>query len=295
MYFVCVLICIHLYMSRSIRRTRQNRVILWIILAMFTLAAAHLACSMQQLCTGLFRVHPPHTPESYFNNRALGLNLAIKSLNAVSMLFGDGLMLFRLWIIYEGNTLVMVLPVLTTLATAAVLFALNWTFAHLTPTQNAFSLMVKRLATAAFILPVVTNILITGLILYRIIQARAAVRKLTSLMDDNIYRTVVFNIVESCLIYPVFLTVAMILYLCKTNGQDVLSSVLPQVVGIVSTMLWVLVYKGASRYDAAEKQRMSNASSREPITFGHQKSVTDSLDVDLEVNLPQAHTHLSID
>ena len=76
---------------------------------------------------------------------------------------------------------------------------------------------------AAFVLPVATNILITTLILYRIIAAGAAVRKLTMFQNDNFYRIVIANVVESCLLYPLVLVVAMILYLCKSSGQDVVS------------------------------------------------------------------------
>lgn len=51
--------------------------------------------------------------------------------------------------------------------------------------------------------------------------ARAAVRRLTILQGDNFYRVVIANIVESCLIYPLVLIIAMVLYLCDSNGQDV--------------------------------------------------------------------------
>lgn len=105
----------------------------------------------------------------------------------------------------------------------AIVFVLTWEFSNLTPTQNSFAESIKRIAPAAFVLPVVTNVFITALILYRIISTRAAVRRFTSIHDDHIYRTVITNVVESCLIYPVVLIVALILYLCNSNGQDVVS------------------------------------------------------------------------
>ncbi|CAL1705072.1 unnamed protein product [Somion occarium] len=266
LYIACFTACLSLFFSRLVRRTKQNKIILWTITVLFCLTTAHFGCTMQALRMGFFETRLPATPDAYFNDRALPLNLVIKSINGVTMVLGDCLMLFRLWVIYEGNIFVMALPTLTMLATGAIVFVLTWEFSNLTPTQNSFAESIKRIAPAAFVLPVVTNVFITALILYRIISTRAAVRRFTSIHDDHIYRTVITNVVESCLIYPVVLIVALILYLCNSNGQDI-TGALPQVIGIVATLLWVLVHLGFSRYDVARNQCISEESIEARMTF----------------------------
>ena len=121
-----------------------------------------------------------------------------------------------------GIPAILVLTVSST--PSVVVFTLNWEFSQLTPQQTSFAASVKKLAPAAFALPVFTNLLITSLILHRIMAARAAVRRLTAVRDDALYRIVIANIIESCLIYPIILLIAMVLYLCDSNGQDVVST-----------------------------------------------------------------------
>ncbi|KAK7693719.1 hypothetical protein QCA50_003291 [Cerrena zonata] len=267
LYVACFVTCIHLFCGHRIRQSPQNKVILGIIILLFGLTTAHFACTLQQLRLGFFGSSLPNNPNIYFNNRNTPLNLVIKSINGVTMLLGDCLMLFRLWIIYDGSLLVTAIPALSTAATGGVVFALTWEFSQLSPTQTSFAASIKKLVPAAFVLPVVTNAVITSLILYRIIAARAAVRRLTVLQDDNFYRIVIANIVESCLIYPIMLIIAMVLYLCKSNGQDVISGSLPQVVGIVSTLLWILVHRGSSRYDMANEHRATSSSHTARMMF----------------------------
>lgn len=52
----------------------------------------HQGCTMQALRMGFFETRLPATPDAYFNDRALPLNLVIKSINGVTMVLGDCLM-----------------------------------------------------------------------------------------------------------------------------------------------------------------------------------------------------------
>lgn len=82
------------------------------------------------------------SPESYFNSKAIPLNLANKSLYGANMILGDGLMvwnepvqipclvnhrmqIYRLWMIYGRSWLVVALPILLTMATACT-FSFNF-------------------------------------------------------------------------------------------------------------------------------------------------------------------------
>lgn len=90
------------------------------ITTMFALSTAHLVylnasllhqtlylqglsqgCSLEQLRQGIFGVYP--SPNAYFNNRALPLNLAIKYINAIVMLLGDCLMVSSLDALMRRN------------------------------------------------------------------------------------------------------------------------------------------------------------------------------------------------
>lgn len=266
LYIACYGVCVAAFSSRSIPRTTQNKVILAIITVMFCICTAHLACSMRMLGEGLFNSHLA-SPDAYFNNRALPLNLATKSINAVVMLLGDGLMVYRLWVIYQRNIFIILLPITTMLGSGVILFLLVWEFSKLAPGQTAFAHTIKISAPSAFVLPLATNIIITTLILYRILDARREVRKVIPDFDDEFYRTVIANIVESCIAYPVALFVSLVLYLCDSNGQDVLTGPLTQIVSIVATLLWVHVGVGSSRYDRATGSRPATSDRSTHLAF----------------------------
>lgn len=60
------------------------------------------ACTLQQLRLGFFGSALPNNPNIYFNNRNTPLNLVIKSINGVTMLLGDCLMVSsnKLWLVW---------------------------------------------------------------------------------------------------------------------------------------------------------------------------------------------------
>lgn len=73
-----------------------------------------------------------------------------------------------------------------------------------------------------FFLPFATNLVITVLIVFRIRQARVTIARLSACgvgvgITDAIYKRVVWGIIESCAIYPLFLLLAIVFYFLKTN------------------------------------------------------------------------------
>lgn len=74
-----------------------------------------------------------------------------------------------------------------------------------------------------FALPFATNVTITVLIVFRIKQARDAIAQLSACgvgfgATDAVYKRVIWGVIESCAIYPVFLLLAIALYFLKTNA-----------------------------------------------------------------------------
>jgi len=64
---------------------------------------------------------------------------------------------------------------------------------------------------------------------------------------------VVLGVVESCAIYPLFLSLAVVLYFLKTNALALITGPMTQVVAIVPTLMWIQVILGRSQYDRAAK------------------------------------------
>lgn len=99
-----------------------------------------------------------------------------------------------------------------------------WEFSNLTSGQSAFVSRVQAIAPALFSVPLVTNIVITGLIIWRIKQAQDNTKFLSNHRMYTFYRRVIRNTIESCVLYPFVLMVTLILYCRHDNGQDIVSS-----------------------------------------------------------------------
>ena len=98
-----------------------------------------------------------------------------------------------------------------------------WEFSKLVPGQTAFASKVKAIAPALFAVPLATNLVITGLIIWRIKQAHNTAKFTSNHKLDALYRRVIRNTIESCALYPFVLAVTLILYCRDNNGQDIVS------------------------------------------------------------------------
>lgn len=98
-----------------------------------------------------------------------------------------------------------------------------WEFSNLVPGQTAFASKVKAIAPALFSVPLVTNLVITGLIVWRIKQAHNSSKFVANHKLNALYRRVIRNTIESCALYPFVLAVTLILYCRNNNGQDIVS------------------------------------------------------------------------
>ena len=83
--------------------------------------------------------------------------------------------------------------------------------------------MLSGIVPATFALPFTTNITITVLIVFRIEQARAAIAPLCAsgvgvVITDAIFKRVLWGVIESCAIYPLFLLSGVVLYFLKPNA-----------------------------------------------------------------------------
>lgn len=98
-----------------------------------------------------------------------------------------------------------------------------WEFSKLVPGQTAYVARVKNIAPALFSVPLVTNLVITGLLIWRIKQAHNSSKFIANPKLNALYRRVIRNTIESCAIYPFVLAVTLILYCRNDNGQDIVS------------------------------------------------------------------------
>lgn len=141
--------------------------------------------------------------------------------------------IYRVWAIYEKSWKVVILPVLTHLGTLACTIHIIWGLSQLKPGQTIYNSSVSTTAPAMFVLPFVTNVTITAFIVVRIRQAKDAIGHLSTISvgletTDVVYKRVIWGVIESCAIYPAFLSLAIVLYVLKTNALALVTGPISQ-------------------------------------------------------------------
>lgn len=164
--------------------------------------------------------------------------------------------IYRVWLIYSRSWKVIIFPMLTLTGTLACSVLFIWELSQLKPGQPVFQKVVSATTPAMFALPFATNLTITALIVFRIKKARVTIAGLSAGgvgvgATDAIYKRVIWGVVESCAIYPLFLLLAIILYFLKSNALALITGPMTQVVTIVPTLMWIQVILGRSQYEKA--------------------------------------------
>ncbi|KAF9524522.1 hypothetical protein CPB83DRAFT_773622, partial [Crepidotus variabilis] len=134
---------------------------------------------------------------------------------------GDGLLLYRLWILWVGRRWVLALVMTVYLASVGVIATYN----------NPWVRFNARTLSAWIFLSVAVNCLVTGLILYRLLSVRREVHEVMPKRDLEMYYGVTATLVESAL--P--LSLAGIIYAAAMSSPV---SAPARIISGMSNILW---------------------------------------------------------
>ncbi|CAE6509554.1 unnamed protein product [Rhizoctonia solani] len=240
LYSTCVYVLVH---------KRAPQTIQWIPLftasLLFLLATFHLALQLRKVHEGLvLRVNEPGGSDAYFMDIGRWLNVTADAVYATMILVGDSVVIHRCFLIWGNRIRVILVPIILVLCTAVSGYAAVWLFTKLPPHGTALEGPIAKCATTTFLLSLVTNILTTGLISYRIL---ATARKVSASIDIRPYMGGLAVVVESAAIYTTALVVYLIVYVSRTNAQYILFCALCPIIGIVPTLIIVRVGLGLTR------------------------------------------------
>ncbi|KAF9493030.1 hypothetical protein BDN71DRAFT_1395899, partial [Pleurotus eryngii] len=154
---------------------------------------------------------------------------------------------YRCWSIWHHNYMIIILPVLLSLASVSCAMA---TIGLLNATPNAAIVppALVPLGTAAFALPLVFNFLITGLITGRIWwqsrQRKASIRNAGSAVgqpNSSYAKKAMIVVVEAGVLYLLVQFVLTVLFAINHPAQIILADIAMQVYGIAPTLIFVHV------------------------------------------------------
>ncbi|XP_006455987.1 hypothetical protein AGABI2DRAFT_195264 [Agaricus bisporus var. bisporus H97] len=226
-----------------LKKRRENivsaNVFLVATFLMYIVSTAHIVLGLHRLLTAfVYRLEPPAL---YFMDFRRWETVAHSSMLCIMTWLGDMLVIYRCWIVWHYNFLVILLPLILLIFEFVVNIMLLVWFTHFG--MASFDTVMSWMAT---IYPLVfaQNIITTGLIAFkiwtqhRISTASGVIDTSTRLSLINILRI----FIESAAIYTFQIMVLLILYPMKHNAQFIVQSAVIPSIGIVFVLIAVRVH-----------------------------------------------------
>ncbi|KAF8900845.1 hypothetical protein CPB84DRAFT_1778517 [Gymnopilus junonius] len=177
-------------------------------------------------------------PEAEFDKVSNWINVMPLVLYVLQTFVGDSILIFRCWIIYEQNCLVVALPILFWLGTAACGAVSIYTEATLDTSQQLLnSSRLKPFITGMLCLTLVTNILTTSLIVNRIWTVRQSLKQGFTLITGSPLTNLIITFIQSGLLYTFSVIILFSLYMASNNGQYGVSNAIVQIIGITFNLM----------------------------------------------------------
>ncbi|KAG2134584.1 uncharacterized protein EDB93DRAFT_841409 [Suillus bovinus] len=228
-----------------IKHYRVSNRVIWVAnCLLFMTSTAHFA-----LVFNHFYITLDHAPFSEFGDETpalMGANL----LSSVADLIGDLLLLYRCWFVWGNNFYVIILPLLTALGGFGCILPIPSLVLSIDPTSPIPPTAIVPLTIAGYVLPLCTNIMVTGLIAGRLWH----ISRVPIINEHG--KPVILKIaaggrpmmliIESGALYMVTQLILVVLVAIQNPAEAVLSYTGTQIYGIASTLIIIRVGLGSS-------------------------------------------------
>ncbi|KAI0753728.1 hypothetical protein C8Q74DRAFT_1306594 [Fomes fomentarius] len=241
LYFISIWIL--MYRERHHGRTKLHKWMLATGTAMFVLAIAHLCFDVQRAIAG-FITHggTPTGTLDFYNQLSNPTHVGKSVIYATQTLVGDSFVTYRMYVVWNRMSFIVVLPILLLIATGVAGYGICYQLTQVTGTGAIFESKLVPWITSFFSLSLTTNVLATMLITGRIVWSNHRVRKYRAGYASALtHWGVVETIVQSAAIYSAALISLLATYLAGSNGQYVCLDSLQPLIGIVFTLIIIRV------------------------------------------------------
>ncbi|KAM5534168.1 hypothetical protein V8D89_012188 [Ganoderma adspersum] len=234
-------IWILVYRQRHSYFSKLNKMLLGTGTVMFILAVAHIAFDIQRAMEG-FITHGG-TPDGSFDffkllNNALFVGKAIAYITQT--LVGDTFVTYRLYVVYNRNPWIAILPICLLVGTAVAGYGICINISLGGGSESIFSSHLKPWITSFFALSLTTNVLATILLSGRIIWSNYKIKQYHAGARWGVLETVV----QSAALYSAALISLLTTYVAGSNAQYVCLDALQPIIGITFTLIIIRVGLG---------------------------------------------------
>ncbi|KAK0213523.1 hypothetical protein IW262DRAFT_311893 [Armillaria fumosa] len=173
---------------------------------------------------------------AYYADLTVDLYAAKTAVYVALTLVGDSFVTYRCWIIWSQKIVVVILPMFLVTGTAG--FVATHKFTLVSPGSEIFLPNLVPWVSSFIVLSLVTNVVCTFLIAFRLIQSHRSVAPYSQ--SKRLISTLII-IVESAAIYSSALIALVTLYILGSNGQYVALDMTAPIIGITFSMIIIRV------------------------------------------------------
>jgi len=157
-----------------------------------------------------------------------------------SLLMSDAVIIYRLWVIWNYNTYIVLFPICTLVGLTVCGIGITYQFTQYRPGENVFLSEAGRWITSDCIFTLCTNVYSSVLIAWRIWSINVKSREFGGASLNSVLGTVV----ESAAIYTSWTIFFFASYRSKSNLQFIVVDTWPAMSGIAFTLINVRVGLG---------------------------------------------------
>ncbi|KAJ7271043.1 hypothetical protein C8J57DRAFT_296200 [Mycena rebaudengoi] len=277
-YFMLFLASVYLLLERkngtSLFASRSWSIMFLSSCTLFLVVTGHWIVTMCRAFIGFIYFHDGAGAVAFFKDNTQATTTALNVFVGLAFVVGDGMIIYRLWIVWSRNKFVVALPVL-----AEIALAISYTILVVLRSRlSGKDISATKLVTPVSALTLGINIYCTALISYQIwTTTRAAVpANQTNLID------IIIIVVESAALYTILMVVYEITYQLNSQVQYAEALLIPPIIGIANALIQV-------RIGLRKKAKTPFATSltTAPFRLTVQKSTTTEVSYDKQGIVPQ--------
>ncbi|KZP16470.1 hypothetical protein FIBSPDRAFT_1047546 [Athelia psychrophila] len=207
------------------------------IIFMFLIATVHIGVNLHRVLNAYVYEVDTIGPVAYFSDLGRWDNILQDFLNGLMTWVGDGLIIYRCYIVWHDNIYVVIFPISMVITSIIANAIVLYRYTHLGQ-GTVFSASIVHWLNAIYALAFVQNIFTTGLIAYRIYAQDKRSNGLVAASQVSL-GYLVRVMVESAAVYVLDILILIILYAAGSNGQFIAQDAIVPVCGIVFTLMTV--------------------------------------------------------
>ncbi|KDR69732.1 hypothetical protein GALMADRAFT_77028, partial [Galerina marginata CBS 339.88] len=260
MYLISFFNCIHVlvWSDRWFKpRHHVKKAMLLAALLMLVFASMDVAFHLRHVLDAF--IYFNGDPIETFDKTSNWINVMKMGCFVAQTFVGDSILIYRCWIVYDRNWLVVALPIALTSSACGVMTIHAEATLHHKSGRMLNSPTLVPFITSMLCLTLATNVITTcmcigynlrswtllGLIVHRICAIRNSLkRRSVIVVSTSRLTSVVVVLIESGLMYTLSIIILFVLYMTSNNAQYGVSNAVVQIIGITFNLIIVSVGRG---------------------------------------------------